>query len=54
MKTDIGGYTYYSTRGEASSKRKSGEVTAHEGGLGWYNYNVEEYLKNPRKKIFGF
>lgn len=54
MKTTIGGYDYFDNEIEANNNRKTGEVTAYEGGLGWYNYNVEEYKRNPRKRLFGF
>ena len=54
MKINIGGYNYFDTQEEAQRSRRIGEVTAHEGGLGWYNYNVQEYKNNPRKRLFGF
>ena len=54
MRTTIGGYDYYTTKQEASKNKRYNEITAYEGGLGWYNYNPEEYKSNPRKRIFGF
>ena len=51
----IGGYTYYPSKIEASKHlKKSSDVVAFEGGLGWYVYNKIEYAKNPRLRIFGF
>jgi len=55
MKTEIGGYTYYSTKKEAQKQVKSDDdIIAHEGGLGWYIYSKKEYARDPRKRIFGF
>ena len=55
MKTEIGGYTYFSKEQSAIAKvRSSDDVVAFEGGLGWYIYSKKEYANNPRKKIFGF
>ena len=55
MKQSIGGYDYYSTKGEAAETIKSNDdVLAFEGGLGWYIHSRKEYANNPRKRIFGF
>ena len=55
MKQEIGGYTYYDTKKEASEHVKSDDdVVAFEGGLGWYLHSKKEYANNPRKRIFGF
>ena len=52
---NIGGYTYYSSRKEATGHVKSSDdVVAHEGGLGWYLHSRKEYANNPRKRLFGF
>lgn len=53
MKQTIGGYDYYTTKSQAASHRKKGEVTNHESGLGFYNYNVAEYARSPLKRLFG-
>ena len=50
----IAGYDYYPSKVDASLKRKKGETTTYESGLGWYNYNIKEYATNDRKRLFGF
>ncbi len=55
MKTEIGGYTYYDDKIEATKQVKStDDVLAFEGGLGWYIHSKKEYAENPRKRMFGF
>ena len=55
MKLEVGGYTYYSTKKEATKEVKSSDdVVAYEGGLGWYTHSKKEYKNNARKRIFGF
>ena len=55
MKISIGGYTYFSSKEEASrTVRSFDDVVAYEGGLGWYVYSRKEYANNARKRIFGF
>lgn len=52
---NIGGYTYYDSEAEAKRFVKSrDDVVAFEGGLGWYIHSKREYVRNPRKRIFGF